>query len=490
MTFSVERWSAPVTSSHIDKIDPPHGIRSSILSTSHWLMPKRSSLFATAVWLPLVSSVVLAEPAMAQTAAPVGSSLGFGGVSTVEARHAEALLWNPAGLALPDAFRSSFTLPSITLDLGSSGAFPWSPFGLFSDMTRRNAAPVTDLRTLQRTARDGWARTVARGDVLWFGAHNDGFAIALSGHATSTFMVPARGIALWLGDADQDDSDLDPSAAPGSARSHTAVYTTFSIGKAWHIGAVPGLGHTWFGFAGRYSYVHLNAVGVPGHGRVEEVPGLRAFATPWDLDAKTFWIAGWEVRDARVVTADAGLIVNPRADLLVGVVFTAPYQTARFSSADYYRSTYLGTRFDDEGPMIRHILAPVSPKSLSPNDRKALDAVTLATRFPQMARIAASYDWKRLRISGTWSARLNDRDAIGLHDEERWALAVSGQDGDGYRIAIRQTLDGDHAFGFGITQRSCGRTTSWGAELSTGAVTRIRLGVAWTYSGQGCYSSS
>jgi len=104
-----------------------------------------------------------ADDAVGQVANPLPQSVGMGGNYTSLARGFGAVLWNPAGLGMPDSPRGSFTLLPV---LGASGL---SPVGLsdIADHDGRRIPHDTRVRWLDRIRADGGEAGAVEADITY-----------------------------------------------------------------------------------------------------------------------------------------------------------------------------------------------------------------------------------------------------------------------------------------------------------------------------------
>jgi hypothetical protein len=367
--------------------------------------------------------VLAAAPAVGQAPANTASASAHSGGGTVEARHGESVLWNPALLAMPDASDASFTLPGFRV-VGSRGGARQLPFLMDG---RFDLAPAfLEERPVYTSV-----------DVLWGAVHSSGLGLA----------VLSRGTMLLQGDerARLIASGVDPNGtAPGTSRFRHEAYSGLAVGYGAHLGPLPLLGHTWAGASGRVNMVHRMASGALLHAEAGEIAAALPAGALTEPPARpgdpAFDLRTWELADGRITSIDVGIAANPTAQMVLGVSVSNLYQGASLADGRIVRRHHwhLGTA---NASAIGSAERVIAEGDLDIEDLEALSAMAATMRFKPMVRGAVTYDLRSARVSAFGAHALEEGAQLDPDGEALYGLTLARLDNSGRRVSLARHGD-------------------------------------------------
>ena len=368
--------------------------------------------------MALAAATILFAPRLGAQANPSAEAVSLGSAFTAAARGADAIAWNPAGLALPGTGAFSFNILPLN---GQGGTGP---------ITGKDLKPYSGINVPAGIRQQWLARITAAGGQ------------ALSGGVDASLLaINIRNIGISLSSSARLSGNIPPDAAqlilfgntgltgvPQSfnltgARAEGSVISTaaLSFGKELNvrIGAASEQ-HFAFGITAKYVFgnvlgiardagsslsgapivVGLNALLVASDSTTDNYQPFRSRGNGFGADIGLAWQGG---------PFKLGVAVHD-------VVNTFKWNTSTFV-ARTTQVTFNGTtRVQNTGPFVPFASLPDSIRIPAENDINGL------TIKPTVA-VGASYDlFSRLTLSGEYAARLGD--GLSLQPKSRVSAGV------------------------------------------------------------------
>lgn len=430
-------------------------------------MSMRCRIASVALIAALTASPFALE---AQSTPSVGTATGWGVLGLTESRFGEALLWNPALLAMPDSDMGGFTAPSLDLSVAGRGASPLGG-GARAVSTLRGAAHGADDWTAGRSLAGGM-----EGTVLWFGSHLPGFALSLDTRFHGRVRFPADAVSVLAG---QDSLD----AVTGTGEIRWGMSTSLTGGRALSIGHLPLLGWSWFGGAGRFTRVHSHAAGSLITGTAAEIaatlPDGSLASAVEDEAAAAFDVPVLLVEGGRILGVDVGLVSVPAPTMVLSLTATNVYQSASVDDGS------LRIRhFHSLGEEVRPATAEeeVDAASLAGEALQAFSDHVASVRFPRVLKGAFAVDLRDWRLGAAGGWVYENTAAIGRRDVEVLGLSVARLSTGKPRLHLATLSDGSWRVGAGRSFGVCDVSTiALTARIGEGSAKATTLGLSFAH---------
>lgn len=383
-----------------------------------------------------VPAALLANLASAQRPIETGTAAALGGTGVAEARRADALLVNPALLGIWDGGpAASHSFLSLELArLPSQDTF---------DGAVRLGLMGGGRRSLQYSAplADGTTYSGALGGVTWGAFQNRDFALSLSTHtAAYADIPPAIRDALGAGEAE----------SPATGESMRSMATVLSIGRAFEVGRLPGIGPVWVGATGKGWYLHTYARGA----FVADAPGAEVYGETVFRDVPGYGL-------------DMGIAASPGPLRLAASVSNALAGTVRPGSGPRERTVSVEENPGGRALVTEHVGPEIGFDDLDTPPYTAARRAWETAYFPAVLRAGAAWDAKLgtmalaftqvLRQGGLEPERITDRFTASVRGTPQLPLRASYGWGDGSRT-----------YALGIDVGSCARRWTLGVSHRSG----------------------
>ena len=349
------------------------------------------------------AALLLASPASAQ-ANPSAAAVGMGNAFTAAARGADAIAWNPAGLALTGTGGFSFNIFPLTLQ-GGLGPITGKDLKPFSG----DSVPfAVRQQWLQRITDAGGQLLGGSGDVSLIAMNIKRLGFSFSTAARLNGNIPPDAAELLLfGNRGRTGSPQAFNLAGARVEASSISTAAVSFGQELNV-RIGGADNQRFaiGITAKYVFGNLLALGRDAGSSLSATPiavGLQALMILSDTST-----TGFNPLTSRGsgFGADIG-IAWEGGPFKFGVAVKDVVNTFKWNPETFYarttQVTFNGTtRVQNTGPFVPLSSLPDSVR------RPVLDDINGLTIKPTLA-IGGSWDlFSRLTVSGEYAARLGD----------------------------------------------------------------------------------
>lgn len=431
----------------------------------------------------------------AQQPLSLGSAAGFGIGAVTEARLGEAVLWNPALLAIYDGPLRAYSVGNLAL-----GGGPWRPAKSLLDVRRdANAVEARSFAPGAASQLLGWVgdrdtrRASATAGIEWLSLQAPTLGITLTSSAHAAGWIPQRAAAQIAG-APSAIMFAPTAADSTSAAHHSSAYavTTLGIGKATDLGTLPVLGRVWAGMTAKASLVHVasegrfsfgDAVGMTTGSAGESMLPRAGIASGQSATRYT----ELSVVNPLLYGLDAGVVIQPLPSVVLGASLAnaLQYGTFRHSATPARLTTVVIAGRDSATGTGAHIATreQIDTASALPAWWAGADALAQRAHFAPVGRASASFEGDGARVVLGVALPFESRPSLDGDDIGAWSVSVVNTSSASHpRVGYTRRRDGSSVTEMAYEEGSCGlrHGMSFGVERRPDQSAVWHVGISWT----------